>query len=862
MDIKYLWLRKKFNPNDKQREAILHVDGPLFLTAGPGSGKTRVLLWRTLNLIVFQNVAPEKIFLSTFTKKAALQLKEGLTSLLALVTQEIGKPYDVSGMALGTVHSICQKLLAERRFSEAGWRRRPPVLMDELSQYFKIYDRKFWIELFKAGGLHEEEMAQRRINSYFNKRDSYSRHEAVLNVIKFFNRLSEESFAPGSVKTEDEMLNSLLEMYAYYLYAIRNPTNGLKTVDFSLLQQEAFNAMRLLSDQEKLFEHVIIDEYQDTNPIQEKLFFELAKKANNICVVGDDDQALYRFRGATVENLVEFENRCQKFLGIKPKRIDLDTNYRSRKKIVNFYVDFIERIDWAKERGDGSFRVENKKIKSHDQQDIPAVLCSGPKSPAEIYHEIARFVLELKQQGKIQDYNQVAFLFPYLKGDPARVKGFKQALEKLGVPIYAPRAGRFLNVDEARVVFGLFFKIFGRPSHQGSASRGLAEFRDWTRACIEQADSLLKEDAHLSHFVQDKQNELETIASDYEKIIDFIEKKGWKLFSPFKLEWRQILEGISGLSNRTKKIICGRYFQQAIEHKEKSGRPYTLFYVINRITSVDWTILDLFYQLQAFKYFQKIYQLAEEGIDEGPVCNLGLITQYLAKFMEERSAMITASFLHDKKFIHSFFSSFIYALFRLGETEYEYVDDPFPKGRVPFLTIHQAKGLEFPIVVLGSAFKKEKAADKVEVVIREMLKKEGEPLDRVSRFDNARMFYVALSRAKYLTIIPYFKGTGQRTSEPFKTMFREQPLPDLKNFDFSSLPDAKPATDELGKTYSYTADYLSYCQCPRQYMLFKKYGFVPSRSQTMFFGNLVHQTIEDLHYFLIENRKREQSHVD
>lgn len=138
VSLEQLWREVGFEPNDNLREAILHVDGPLYLQAGPGSGKTRVLLRRILNLCVFHGVQPKEIYLSTFTEKAAHQLKEGLRALFWLVSNHAGVPYDLSKMYIGTVHSLCQRLIADRRFYPQRRRSAVPSLLDELAQYFYL----------------------------------------------------------------------------------------------------------------------------------------------------------------------------------------------------------------------------------------------------------------------------------------------------------------------------------------------------------------------------------------------------------------------------------------------------------------------------------------------------------------------------------------------------------------------------------------------------------------------------------------------------------------------------------------------------------------------------------------------------
>jgi DNA helicase-2/ATP-dependent DNA helicase PcrA len=115
------------------------------------------------------------------------------------------------------------------------------------------------------------------------------------------------------------------------------------------------------------------------------------------------------------------------------------------------------------------------------------------------------------------------------------------------------------------------------------------------------------------------------------------------------------------------------------------------------------------------------------------------------------------------------------------------------------------------------------------------------------------MFYVALSRAKNLLVVAHPQGRGVKTHFAFKSIL-DKSMTTIPKFDFDTLPAAKVEVKDVSKSYSYTSDYLAYQKCARQYMLFRKYGFSPSRSQTMFFGSLVHLTLEDLHNRLIANK--------
>jgi ATP-dependent DNA helicase UvrD/PcrA len=260
----------------------------------------------------------------------------------------------------------------------------------------------------------------------------------------------------------------------------------------------------------------------------------------------------------------------------------------------------------------------------------------------------------------------------------------------------------------------------------------------------------------------------------------------------------------------------------------------------------------------AFEHFKNMFDDAESGKDEAPTCNLALISQYLARFTDEYSPMITGRFLTDGLFVRFLFSSYLYALYRLGESEVEDANDPFPRGRIPFITIHQAKGLEFPVVVLGSPRKADRGAQRIEEIVRPLVQRPAEPLDRCNEFDIMRMFYVSLSRPQNILIFANPRGPGISTHQGLADVIANHAAP-LSELDLKTIPNAVLSTDDLPKNYSYTSDYLLYQKCARQYMVFRKYGFVPSRAQTQFFGSLVHKTIEDLHHLLIAQRAKEGS---
>ena len=582
---------------------------------------------------------------------------------------------------------------------------------------------------------------------------------------------------------------------------------------------------------------------------------QLARGNKNICVVGDDDQALYRFRGATVENLVDFENICEKEIGVKPTRIDLNINYRSRKQIVDTYTSFIEGTNWENPDKPGQYyRIPDKNIVAHSEDSSTSVILESGKKE-DVTKNIVELIRKIKEEGKISDYNQCALLFPSLSA--AAEKEFEKAFEDAGIPYYAPRANNILNTEEFLVVFGILAKIFKVEANpDGARGEGMKNFHKWLQAALVRADEVVNEDKNLEEFIVEKWTEIEFSKRNFRAMANYCEEKKIPFTNKAYAQTTRVLAAVPKLDDNVKRVLLGKNLNDFLTKKNNEGKPMSVGYVLSRVTALDWTLLDLFYQLNTFNWFGEKYDKAEKGEEDSALYNFGLITKYLAKYMEMNNPIISGKNFQENAMGKNLFNSYLYTLYRLGETEYEDADDPFPKGCVPFLTVHQSKGLEFPVVVLASCRHNNRQARPLDVLVRKMfveqnkLPEMAEPLDKMDEYDTMRMFYVALSRAKNVLIMAQFKGQGQSTYHALEHLFNEKQFANCSQLHVNELPTSDDKSDRMAHVYTYTGDYLPYKNCPRNYMVFHKYEFVPSRSQTMFFGSLVHQSIEDLQNFI------------
>lgn len=283
--------------NPMQKEAVLHTEGPLLILAGAGSGKTRVLTHRIAYLIEEKEVNPWNILAITFTNKAAGEMRERVDSLVGFGAESIW---------VSTFHSTCVRIL--RRYIEhLGY-----------TTSFSIYDsddqKTLMKQVFKTLDIETKQYKERSVLGIISsaKDKLISPEEFLLNAGQDFRQ------------------KKVGEIYREYQNQLKK-NNALDFDDLIVKTVELFqNDSQILDYYQERFRYIMVDEYQDTNTAQFKLISLLASKYGNLCVVGDDDQSIYRFRGADIENILSFE---QTFPGARV--IKLEQNYRSTQNILD-----------------------------------------------------------------------------------------------------------------------------------------------------------------------------------------------------------------------------------------------------------------------------------------------------------------------------------------------------------------------------------------------------------------------------------------------------------------------------------------------------------------------------------------------
>ncbi len=282
--------------NEQQREAVVTTEGPILILAGAGSGKTRVLTHRIAYLVKERGVSPTNILAVTFTNKAAEEMKSRLQMLLS--------PLNSALLWVRTFHSTCVRFL-RNDIEKLGY-----------SRNFTIYDETDQLMLIK------QVMDELRIDT------KQTRPSAILNAISNAknNLIDYTSFANTVGDFFEERTAQVYKLYQQHLRA----NNALDFDDLLMLTAFLFEEHPdVLSFYQEKFKHILIDEYQDTNHAQFVIANLLARKYRNICVVGDDDQSIYSWRGADIRNILDFEHVFEDAAIFR-----LEENYRSTQSIL------------------------------------------------------------------------------------------------------------------------------------------------------------------------------------------------------------------------------------------------------------------------------------------------------------------------------------------------------------------------------------------------------------------------------------------------------------------------------------------------------------------------------------------------
>ena len=599
--------------NDCQKRAVKRTEGPLLIIAGAGSGKTRVLTNRIAYLIDDCGVAPYNILAITFTNKAAREMRERVD---ATVGQQAGEVW------VSTFHSTCVRIL-RRYIDRIGY-----------SNTFTIYDTDDVKSVIKD------------ICKKFNIDTKMLKEKTIMNAI---SHAKDELMSPDQMELEaggDYNGKRIANVYREYQKTLKL-NNALDFDDLIYKTVELLeNDAEVLNYYQERFKYIMVDEYQDTNTSQFKLISMLAAKYGNLCVVGDDDQSIYKFRGANITNILNFENT---FAGTKV--IKLEQNYRSTKTILDAANEVIHNNKGRKDKTLWSDNEQGEKIDLYQAEDAYA--------EADM---VASTIKENVDFGRA-DYSDYAILY--------RTNAQSRALE------------------EKLLLRNIPYKIIGGQNFY--QRKEIKDVLAYLRIICNATD-----DIAVERIINVPKRGIG--ATTVTKAKDFARAYGFNLYESL-LE----VENIPGLERAATKV---RKFTDLIENFKDQQQSMSLKELVNEVLNETGYVAEL----------------AAENTDEanGRIENIDELITKVTEYEENTDNPSLAEFLEEVALV----------------SEIDNLDED--SSYVVLMTVHSAKGLEFPNVFLCGM------EDGLFPGYMSIMSDDLEELE-----EERRLCYVAITRARY-----------------------------------------------------------------------------------------------------------------
>lgn len=507
-------------PSDEQRHVVeADAADPLFVVAGPGSGKTTCLTLRILKMILVDQIPPHGIIATTFTVKAANELRsrvlgQGFKLIDTLVSQrDVSASYkqwlakiDINQVWTGTLDSLCEQILRDHRVPG----KEPPVLADEyVARTLMLREGLFKDERLRDAnlddfllGIHHEKKS--RFN--FNVGTKVNLLSAIWGR-RYMDLVDWSTFLRSGPKDERAGRDAVNDVLNDYKKAL----DDNRLVDFAMLEDTVLQMLKAGQLGEFLggLKVLLVDEYQDTNLLQEQIYFELAQACDGaLCVVGDDDQSLYRFRGATVDLFTQFSSRYKKRFRRAVQPLYLSTNYRSTQRIVEF-VNGYASLD----KSYGAVRVKHKPAlrPGPSAETGRPVLAMFRPTREELADALADFLQKVfrgkgvkigshevivrdRKAGDVGDCALLCSSPAEYVGDRIRLPGLlRERLSALEAPIrvFNPRGEDFAGLETVRIFGGLLAECID-PGARVQSSIKLYTAGDVLSTWRSDADAYLK----------------------------------------------------------------------------------------------------------------------------------------------------------------------------------------------------------------------------------------------------------------------------------------------------------------------------------------------------------------------------------